>query len=266
MVKAIQAQATTSDKPNISARTRLVDRFKANDPNFNDTDDEAVWGAAADQLDKDDESAAQRQRFNEAIANSDIAPGMMSGILSGKNADGTDFDLEEYLFDKHLDFFEDYLENKDGAKDKLAARKAQRQKEAEETAAFNDGLADRIKAEDAELDAALKESGYKEDQVKDLIDWIYDDKTGIVARASRFELTKDDFLNLFRIKDYDLKLGEAEDKGYRRGKNEKIDMFARKQDRRRQLPPDQGGGGGDHKGPVEKNPTLAALDKMKEVY
>jgi hypothetical protein len=248
-----------------SNRARLAERFKKNNPEFNADDDETLWGAAADQLDKDDEAAEQRKRFNEAISKSDIAPEMMTGLLSGKNADGSPFNLEDYLFDKHKDFFLDYLEDKDGAMDKLKARKAERQKEADDEAKFEAERDGKIKKEDAELDAAIKESGYKQAQVKKLIDWIYDGDKGFVARASRFELTKDDFLRLFRIKDWDAKMKEAEDNGYRRGKNERIDMFAHNQERRRKLPPDNAGGGGK---PLEggEDPTLAALNKMKNAY
>ena len=250
----------------LTGRERLAARFGKENPDFNPEDDEAIYGTAADELDKADESAAQRKRFNEAIAKSDIAPEMIAGLLSGKNADGSDFDLADYLFDKHLDFFTDYLEDKEGAKEKLAARKKERKKEAEEEARFKAGMEDRIKAEDAEFDKALKEAGYKESQAKDLIDWIYDEKTGFVARASRFELKKDDFIRLFHIKDWDLKMQESEDKGYRRGKNERIDMFAHKQERRRTLPPDQGGGGVKRKTEEKENPTLAALDKMGTAF
>ena len=251
---------SASKKP--TGRERLAERFSKSNPDFNPDDDEAIYGAAADQLDKDDETAAQRKRFNDIISKSDIAPEMMAGLLSGKNADGSPFDLEDYLFTKHLDFFNDYLEDKEGAKEKLAARKAERQKEKEDEAKYKAGLEDRIKKEDAELDKALKESGYRENQVKDLIDWIYDADNGFVARASRFELKKDDFIRLFHIKDWDVKMKESEDKGYRRGKNERIDMFAHKQEQRRNLPPDQGGGGGKPRGGGKEDPTRAALDRM----
>ncbi len=251
-----------------SNRARLVARFAKNNPDFNADDDESLWGAAADQLDKDDEAAEQRKRFNDAISKSDIAPEMMTGLLSGKNADGTPFNLEDYLFDKNKDFFLDYLEDKDGAMDKLKARKAERKKNAEDEAKYAAEFDQKVKKEDAELDAAIKESGYKPAQVKALVDWIYGEKgkdDGFVQRASRAELTKDDFLKLFRIKDWDVKMKEAEDNGYRRGKNERIDMFAHNQERRRKLPPDNAGGGGK---PLEggEDPTLAALNKMKNAY
>ena len=259
--------ATQQPKQPSALRQQLVDRFKQGNPDFNGDDDEAVYGAMLDRLSKDDEADAQRKRFSEAISKSDIAPEMMSGLLSGKNADGSDFDLEDYLFNKHLDFFLDYLdEDKNGAQKKLADRRAARKKEQEEEAQLKATEKERIQAEDAELDAAIKEAGYRQNQVKDLIDWIYDGTKGFIVRASRFELKKDDFIRLFHIKDWNLKMKESEDRGYKRGRNEKIDMFAHQQKRRKQLPPDQGGGGGAPTVEKPEDETLKSLDKMKNAY
>lgn len=254
-------------KQPMTNRQRLAERIKKAHPDFNTDDDEAVYGAVLDRLNKDDETDAQRKRFSEAISKSDIAPEMMSGLLSGKNADGSDFDLEEYLFDKHLDFFLDYLdEDKNGAKKKLADRRAARKQARAEDEKFKAEQDKRIKTEDAELDAAIKESGYRPEQVKDLVDWIYDGDKGFIVRASRFELKKDDFIRLFHIKDWKVKMKESEDRGYKRGKNEKIDMFAHQQRRRKQLPPDQGGGGGTPMDNEPEDETLKSLDRMKNAY
>lgn len=254
-----------------TGRERLAARFSKANPEFNADDDEAIYGAAADQLDKDDESAAQRKRFNDIVSKSSIAPEMMAGILSGKNSDGTPFNIEDYLFNKNIDFFIDYLDDSDKAKKSLAARREARKKEQEEEAEFAKTRDERIKKEDAEFDKALKESGYKGNQVEDLIKWIYgDEKTGydksFIQRASRFELTKEDFIRLFHIKDWDVKMKESEERGYKRGKNERIDMFAHKQEKRRKLPPDQGGGGGQPADGGKEDPTLAALDRMGSAY
>ena len=126
-------------------------------------------------------------------------------------------------------------------------------------------VAEKTAAEDAELEAAIKEAGYKADQVKDLIDWIYDKETGFITRAMQFDLKKEDFLRLFHIKDYDLKMKEADDAGYKRGKNEKIDMFKRKQQERKQMPADVVGGGGATNAGAEQDHYLARLERMKNM-
>lgn len=63
-----------------------------------------------------------------------------------------------------------------------------------------------------------------------------------------------------------MKMKESEDRGYKRGKNEKIDMFAHQQLRRKQLPPDQGGGGGTPMDNEPEDETLKSLDRMKNAY
>ena len=246
-------------------RELLADRFRSANPDFNIDDDEVLYGEALAGLERADEAEAQRRRLNEAISSNDIAPEMLNGIISGKNADGSDFNLEEYLLDQHIDYLLDYMEDSDSAKKKLAARKQERADRAKADADFESKAQALVAAEDAELDAAIAESGYKSEQVKDLIDWIYDKKNGFIKRARDFELKKDDFLRLFKIKDWDLKMSEAEAKGYKRGKNEKIDMFRRDQSRRDQMPADVGGGGGTPQdGGEPEDPYLARLAKMKK--
>ncbi len=247
-------------------RQLMGERFRMRNPEFNIDDDEAMYGEALAELGKADEAEAARKRLNEAIAGSDVAPELINGILSGKNADGSDFDLEDYITEQHIDYFLDYLENKETARQKRDARKLARKQEAEFKAKANE----LIKAEDAELDAAAAEMGYKPEQIRDLIEWLYgkekEQDKSFIARAARYELKKDDFLKLFKIKDYDLKISEAEDKGYKRGKNEKIDMFKRDQKRRKDMPADAGSGGGTPtSGGDTKDPYLARLEHMKDL-
>lgn len=259
------------NNPQLTSRQRLAERYKGANPELNVDDDEALGGAILGDLDAYDQSKAKIDRFNEAMQNNDLAPEMLAGMLSGKNEDGSDFDLTSYLFDKHLDFFVDYMEDNKTAMDKLKARQAER-KAAKEEAKKAEIDAEAIKAankakvdaEDAELDAAIAEAGYKADQVKDLIDWIYDKEKGLIERAQNFELTKDDFLRLFKIKDYDVRMADAEQKGYKRGKNEKIDMLKRQQKNRDNMPSDLGGGAATPSLNTEKrDPYLDKLDKMK---
>ncbi len=246
-------------------RQLLGERYKARNPEFNVEDDEALYGEALGELAKSDEAEAGRKRLNEAIANNQIAPELLNGIFSGKNPDGSDFNLDEYLLDQHIDYLLDYLEDSETAKAKADARRLERDTAKKADAEFEAKVAEKTAAEDAELDAAIKEAGYKADQVKDLIDWIYDKETGFITRAMNFDLKKEDFLRLFHIKDYDLKMKEADDAGYKRGKNEKIDMFKRKQQNRKEMPADVTDGGGATNAGVEQDPYLARLERMKNM-
>ena len=246
-------------------RQLLGERYKSRNPEFNVDDDEALYGEALGELAASDEAEEKRKRLNETIANNEIAPEMLNGIFSGKNPDGSDFNLDEYLLEQHLDYLLDYLEDSETAKAKADARRLERDTQKKADAEFEAKVAEKTAAEDAELDAAIKEARYKAYQVKDLIDWIYDKETGFITRAANFDLKKEDFLRLFHIKDWDLKMKEADETGYKRGKNEKIDMFKRKQDQRKTMPADVGGGGGTVKPEAEKDPYLARLERMKNM-
>ena len=256
------------EKQTITNRQRLADRFKKANPEFNGDDDEALYGAANDDLAKYDQMQEQRGKLNEALKSTKYSPEILAGLISKKNPDGSDFDLRDWLLsnDDVVDYLMDYSQNGPKAKERFAARKKQRKADEDAEAAFVKDKDAKIKKEDTELDAALKESGYKPEQVQDLINWIYDGKTGFIRRAANFELTKDDFIQLFRIKDFDVKMAESEDRGYKKGKNERIDMFAHKQQKRRNMPPDVGGGGGSAKEEPEPDKTMAALGKMSRAF
>ena len=259
------ANTGENQETKLTSRQRLNERYKGRNPELNVDDDEVLGEAILSDLDAYDQDAEKMRRFNETVNNSNIAPEMMAGVLSGKNPDGSDFDLEDYLLEKHLDYFLDVLENRDTAKSKADARRKVRQQEAD----LESQAAELAKAEDAEFEAAVKESGYKPEQARELFDWIYGEKgkeNGFIHRAARFELKKPDFLRMFQIKDLDQKIAAAEDKGYKRGRNEKIDMFRRGQQTRDNMPADLGSGGGKMPDAEPEDKTVAALKKMKRAF
>ena len=254
----------------LTSRQRLAERFKGANPELNVDDDEALGGAILADLEAYDADKAKMERFNNSMQNYDFAPEMLAGMMSGKNSDGSDFDLAEYLIDKHLDFFLDYIEDHETAKEKLKVGQKKRkeaaqnaEKAAKEEEERKAAAKAKVEAEDAELDAAIAEAGYKQEQVKDLIDWIYDKENGLINRAANFDLKKDDFLRLFRIKDYDVRMADAENRGYKKGKNEKIDMLKRQQKERDNMPSDLGGGAPTPAGGEDEDPYLSQLNKMK---
>lgn len=255
-----------NDQAQLTSRQRLNERYRSRNPELNVDDDEALGGAILSDLDAYDRDRERMDRFNKTVQDSPIAPELMAGVLSGKNPDGSDFSLEDYILDNHIDYLLDYMENSETAR----AKRDQRKKEREEAAAAEAGGApsqealEALQAEDAELDAALAETGYKPEQVKDLIDWLYNPETGVARRIANYELKKEDFLRLLQIKDFDVRMKEAEDRGYKRGKNEKIDMYARQAKQRDDMPKDIGAGGGNANiANTDENPTVSALRRMK---
>lgn len=253
-----------------TSRQRLNERYRGRNPELNVDDDEVLGSEILGELDAYDKDRDRIERFNRMIQESDGAPELLAGIVSGKNADGSPFTITDYLIDNNIDFLLDYLDDPNGAKAKADARRAERaankdkaKKDAEDEAKAKEEELAAQQAQDAVLDEALAEAGYKPEQVASLIDRIYNKENGILKRALNYELTKDDFLSLFKLLDYDVKLSEAEDRGYKRGKNEKIDMFKRNQKKRDNMPSDMGSGGGAPARPAEEDPYLTRLDRMK---
>ena len=258
--------------PQLTSRQRLNEYYRGRNPELNVDDDEALGSAILGDLDAYDKDRDRIERFNRMIQESDGAPELLAGMMSGKNADGSPFTIQDYLVDNNIDFLIDYMDDPAGAKARVEKRRTERaaNKEAEEKAKKEALEADAkknelIAAQDAVLDEAIAEAGYKPEQVANLIDRIYNKENGILKRALNYELTKDDFLSLFKLLDYDVKLSEAEDRGYKRGKNEKIDMYQRQQKKRDNMPADLGASGGAPQAPETKQDSyLKQLDHMKK--
>ena len=265
-------KTNTENAPQLTSRQRLNERYRGRNPELNVDDDEILGGAILDDLDAYDKDKERIDRFNKMVQESEGAPEFLAGMMSGKNADGTPFTIQDYLVDNNIDFLIDYMEDPEGAKARVDARRAERAankeaeaKRAEEETKAEEEKAKLIAAQDAVLDEAVAEAGYKPEQVASLIDRIYNKETGILKRAVNYELTKDDFLSLFKLLDYDVRMSEAEDRGYKRGKNEKIDMFRHNQKKREDMPADLNGGGGVPNAPSEQkeDPYLSKLSRMK---
>lgn len=252
------------EEKKLSRRDALRERLHSRYPDLNMDDDEALSGQIADDYDALDARNAEREAFNQRMAEYPENAVLLAGLSTGKNADGSAFDLGAYLLEEAPEIVEDLIEGNEVNMARYeAGREARRQaKEAsEQMSAEADAL---VAAEDSELEAAAKEAGYKLGEIKDLVDWIYNSETGLLRRAARFELTKDDFLRLFKLKDYDQRMAEAEDKGYVRGRNEKIDMTAHRRTRSERVPVLGNGGGQPEE--RDEDPYLTNLELMGSVY
>lgn len=262
------AKSNEENSQNVTSRQRLNDRYRGRNPELNVDDDEALGSAILGDLEAYDNDKARIDRMNQMIQESEGAPEFFAGMMSGKNADGTPFTIQDYLIDNNIDFLLDYMEDPDGAKSRVDEYRAKRTAKKEEEAKETEGKEEELRlqeAQDAVLDEAIKEAGYKPEQVASLIDRIYNKENGILKRALNYELTKEDFLQLFKLLDYDVKMSEAEDRGYKRGRNEKIDMFRRGEKKRENMPADLGTGGGAPPATEEpkRDPYLDRLSRMK---
>lgn len=243
-------------------RERLLSRLRERNADLNTDDEEALFGQMLSDYDASDAREKERQQFNDMLTSNPMGPELVTGLVTGKDAEGNKFSLIKFLVGDHGAELRAALEGDQEALEFLLEQEAAEIAAKEEETATEEELKQKIVEEDAAFEEALKEGGYKREDAKALIDWIYDEEKGFIWRARNFELTKDDFLRLFRIKDWDTALAEADERGYVRGKNEKIDMSKRMSSNRKTM--NLGGGGG--KMPAsERDETLAALENMGRV-
>lgn len=246
-----------------SGRQKLLERLQGRNPDLDISDDEAVSGQISSDYDLMDQRDEERKKFNDLLSSNPYAAPIITGLATGKNDDGSDFDLAEWFIDNEPEMLVDLIEGNPKTKERYASMRAQRKKDAESEAQFQAEAEARLQKMDEELDAAIADQGMKGEEVKDLLEWLFG-KDGFIARARNFDLTKDDFVRIIRIKNYDTAVEKADRDGYVRGKNEKIDMTQHRQQRRSQLPVIGSGGGKPTS--KEEDPTMERLRQMGEVY
>lgn len=265
---AQQQQMTPPTEQKPSARDNFMGSFGKRYGDIDQADDDAVYGQIGKDYEELDKLRSDRESFNNLMKDEDgLNAGLMNGILTGRNVDGSKFSVIRYLIGEHPDLAKAALEGDEESLEELIEKRneeiaAEAQKKTEE-AAEEDAMKEKVAAEDAALEAAMKKAGYKADQVKELVKWIYDPKDGLCVRAMSHELTEDDFSKIIRIIDYEGDIAKADDEGYRRGRSERIAMN-REMRNGSNRPTNLGGGGGTSRR-QSKDPTLAALDRISKV-
>lgn len=251
-----------------SFRERLAQRY----PDLNMDDDEAVYGQLSTDYDQYDQNKQKMDDFNKMLKDNPHAPSLVTGLVTKKNADGSDFNFIDFIIDEMGQDYIDAINGDEKAKARLKASEKEKLEASEKLAKNNEQLAANMEQEDAELDAAIKEAKLKPEAITDLIEWLYKrsddgedhDDDGFIWRAARYGLKKEDFLRLFQIKDFDKAVADAEERGYKRGKNEKIDQQKQlhdgKQGGKKNI--NINGGGGAPSLPKEKSRTEQVYSKM----
>lgn len=244
-------------------RQQLLERLKGRNPDLDIDDDEAVSGQLLSDYDQMDQREDERKRFNDMLSQNPYAAPIVTGLATGKNEDGSDFDLAEWFIDNEPEMVVDLIEGNPKTKERYAKMRDQRRKDAESEKKFNEQAESLLTAMDAELDAAIEEQGMKPEDAKDLMEWLFG-KDGFIARARSFGLKKDDFVKIIRIKNYDTDMEKAGNDGFVKGKNAKIDMTQHREKRRSKLPVI--GSGGGQPSANEEDPNLERLRQMGKVY
>lgn len=254
---------TAKGKTVRSRRQAFVDRYRKSAPDLDYDDDEVLDGKIADSLDDYDRLRRERDDFNAMLTDpkNEYAAPIISGLATGKNADGSDFDLAAWIVENEPDVLIDKIDGNADWRERLDKRRAARRKDEEERRSWTQTWEKKVAAEDAEIDKAMQEGGYRQEDAASLLDWMYDKDNGLLARALRLELKAADFSQLFRMKNYDADVRRADSDGYVRGRNEKIDLSEHKSMRRNRMPVLPSGGGSRMQ--EEEDPTLQRLRAMK---
>ena len=261
------AKETTENQNVKSKRDAFRERFSKRYPNINMDDEDAVYGQFSTDYDQFDQNNQRMDDFNNMLRDFPQAPGLITGMSTRKNPDGSEFSFTDYLIDNLGQDFIDAINGDDEARARLKKKEKDEVEASEKLAKSNEELAAAMDKEDAELEAFIKEAKIKPEDIKSMIEWMYGHEEGMegfIWRAAKYQLTKDDFKRLMQIKDFDKAVADAEDKGYKRGRNEKIDQQKKLHDGTKGgKNVSVSGGGGPASLPREKSDTELAYERMR---
>lgn len=260
----------TEKKVKKGAREQFMSDWGAANSDIDMNDEEAVYGRMRQNWEDGKARKEREDRFNAIMEQNNYAPEVVDAIMDGVGPEAKVKNLVRLLAGDHREEFKAAIE---GDEETLAWLAEARGKEiVDEAAAANEKkaeegrLSEAIKKEDEELEAAIKEAGKNPQDFAEYFNAIYDKDNGLLTRACRFELTKDDFALLIKVADYDKNISAAEEEGYRRGKNEKVDIYADLERQGGKRPTNIGDQGGSMGKGKQINPTLQALDNMGKAY
>lgn len=266
----MQQTQSTAEAKTPTAREAFMADWSGDNPDIDTADEEAMYAKMHEDYKSGRERKKREDRFNAIMEQNNYAPEVMDAIMTGIGPDGQALNLIKFLAGDHRKELQAAL---NGDEEALAWLAEERAKEiadeataAAEKKAKDDELVAAVAAEDEALAKALKAAGKTEKDFEKMADWLYNKDTGLIVRAMRFELTEEDFGQLIKLADYDKNISAATEEGYRRGKNEKVDIYADLEDPGNGKPTNLGGGAGKPARKAEENPTLSALDRMGSAY
>lgn len=254
----------------LSARESFMNDWGAANPDLDMNDEEAVYGSFRKSWDENKARKEREDRFNSIMEQNNYAPEVMDAIMDGVGPEAKTANLIKLLAGEHREEFRAAI---DGDEEALAWLTETRSKEivdeataANEKKAEEGQLAEAIKQQDEMLEKALASAGKNPRDYDEYFNSIYDKDNGLLVRACRFELTEEDFALLIKVADYDKNINAAAEEGYRRGKNEQVDIYANLGSHGEGKPTNLGGGGNSRQRQQPENPTLNRLDKMNRAY
>ena len=237
------------------------DVIKGRNKDLNVDDDDAVAGYLNDEFGRLDKSDETNRRMNELIGNAPRNATMLQGIFSGKDEDGEEFNLVNYLLTEYYDELKESADSEEmlekvnkkmAAKEKAAAEEAQRSKTIEEN----------FQKMNEALTAAIKKTGIDEATAQQVLDWLYgtDKEAGLYLRIPQRAITEDDFEKLIHAYTRDESLEKARNDGRQEGRMRRPGAAHRSNV---QANTDLGGGSGGNEPEEDKNPTASRYTAMR---
>lgn len=235
--------------------------FRARYPDVPEDDEAALYDRISEDYRNADLDRENMKKFNELLTQDERIAGLITGMASGKKGDGSPFSIAEYLLENYGDDIYSSTDPKEAAK-KAAEREAAMQAESRAKAEMDEARKKNFEACDKAFEEAVKSLNINDTEAEKFLDWIYNPDNGFIHRVWTYDVGKEDWVKLLQAYNYDNAITKAEENGYKRGRNEKIDMARHRESSRRNMPSDLSDSGASlDEG--EKDPTLTAYSKMK---
>lgn len=235
--------------------------FRARYPDVPEDDEAALYDRISEDYRSADLDRENMKKFNELLTQDERIAGLITGMASGKKGDGSPFSIAEYLLENYGDDIYSSTDPKEAAK-KAAEREAAMQAESRAKAEMDEARKKNFEACDKAFEEAVKSLNINDTEAEKFLDWIYNPDNGFIHRVWTYDVGKEDWVKLLQAYNYDNAVTKAEENGYKRGRNEKIDMARHRESSRRNMPSDLSNSGASlDEG--EKDPTLTAYSKMK---
>lgn len=235
--------------------------FRARYPDVSEDDEAALYDRISEDYRNADLDRENMKKFNELLTQDERIAGLITGMASGKKGDGSPFSIAEYLLENYGDDIYRSTDPKEAAK-KAAEREAAMQAESRAKAEMDEARKKNFEACDKAFEEAVKSLNINDTEAEKFLDWIYNPDNGFIHRVWTYDVGKEDWVKLLQAYNYENAVTKAEENGYKRGRNEKIDMARHRESSRRNMPSDLSNSGASlDEG--EKDPTLTAYSKMK---
>lgn len=259
-VTGVQGQESA---PSAKPGSRWKEFLGGRNKDLNLDDDDAVGGYLEGEFGRLDKSDAVNKKMNSLISEDKRNAGLISGLFSGKNSDGGDFKLVDYLVDAYYEELKDAANSED-AIERINAKIAAEEKAAAEEAEKDGNIQENFKKMSDALTAAMQKTGADEATCQEVIDWLYgrEEEPGLYARIPERTVNEDDFTKLIYAFKRDSELEKARTEGRNEGRNSRPGAAHRSSSMPTQT--DLGGGGGGA-APAEEdaNPTATRYRSMR---